>query len=205
VHDLAKVEPGRKVRKVSAWNCGKSNTSSTLLFLSTCAFFSFLSIHSKKQITGKRTKENYKKQDYVFSTTRYREEETTSRQNLSRHNIVSPLYICFIGYTLFFFYSCTEEYHNYALNLNQGSVRLVLDLGRLLIFHVLSYFLQYKIYIWLEATGHEINGAPENSTEPRSPTLHTPRNNIHSISKSSKQPISKISTPVPESNHHGNI
>lgn len=49
--------------------------------------------------------------------------------------------------THFFFYSCTEECHNYSLNLNQGSVRLVLDLERLLIFHVLSYFLQYKIHI----------------------------------------------------------
>ena len=124
-----------------------------------------------------------------------------------QHQDITLFHLCtFVSLvTHFFFYSCTEEYHNYALNLNQGSVRLVLDLGRLLIFHVLSYFLQYKIYIWLEATGHEINGAPENSTEPRSPTLHTPRNNIHSISKSSKQPISKISTPVPESNHYGNI
>lgn len=49
--------------------------------------------------------------------------------------------------THFFFYSCTEECHSYALNLNQGSVRSVLDLERLLIFHVLSYFLQYKIHI----------------------------------------------------------
>jgi hypothetical protein len=83
VHDLAKVEPERKgtlwVRRFRAQNCGGSNTSFTYrsISLNTCIFFPslFLFIDTKGDyIIEKRTKENYKKQDYVFSTKKNRED-----------------------------------------------------------------------------------------------------------------------------------
>jgi hypothetical protein len=153
VHDLAKVEPERKgtlwVRRFREQNCGGSNTSLTYrsISLNTCIFFPFLFLYVDTKgdyIIEKRTKENYKKQDYVFSTKKNREDETTSRQFLKTYH-------CFNSVHLFyqlpiFYHSCTEEYHDHVLNLIQGSEKLVLDLGWLSIFDVLSYFHQLKIY-----------------------------------------------------------